>query len=108
MENCDVLGTWDSGSLSYGQYCFKRQTLLAGIKELGLYPNAEFHELDNFLGDEETQKYQSVGDIPQEEIKQFIMFYAEVARQKQKTIEISGFEDKDKAIDAIKRAIIRS
>ncbi|MBI4049215.1 MAG: inorganic diphosphatase [Candidatus Doudnabacteria bacterium] len=58
------------------------------------------------VGDKETQKYQSVEDISQEEIKQFILFYAEVARQKQKTIEITGFEDKDKAIEAIRKAMI--
>lgn len=58
------------------------------------------------VGDNETEKYQSVKDIPQKEIQEFILFYAEIARQKQKTIEITGFEDKDQAIEAIKKAKI--
>jgi len=56
MENCKIEGSWDNGSLSYGRYCFKRSTLLAGIKELNLYPQAEPQELENFLGDRETQE----------------------------------------------------
>lgn len=42
-------------------------------------------------------------EYDQEEFKKF---YAEVARQKQKTIQVIGFEDKDKAIQAIKGAMI--
>ena len=38
--------------------------------------------------------------------KYIIEFYAEVARQKQKTIEVTGFEDKASAIEEIKKAMI--
>ncbi len=38
-------------------------------------------------------------------LEEFKKFYAEVAKQKQKTIEITGFEDKDQAIEAIRKAM---
>ncbi len=58
------------------------------------------------IGNAETEKYQSIKDVSQDQVKEFIAFYAEVARQKQKTIEITGFEDKIQAIQAIKKAVI--
>ena len=56
MENCPIQGVMDCGSLSYGKYCFKRGTILNGIKRLNLYPQAEPQELENLLGDEWTQE----------------------------------------------------
>lgn len=80
-------------------------------RAVGIMKQLDRGEVDNKIiavpvGDPETEKYQSVKDIPQKEIEQFILFYAEVARQKQKTIVITGFEDKNQAVEAIKKAMI--
>lgn len=68
-------------------------------------------EVDNKIiaaavNNSETEKYQTLKDIPQKEIQDFILFYAEIARQRKKTIEINGFGDKDQAIEEIKKAMI--
>ncbi len=48
----------------------------------------------------------SIHDLPPNRLEDFRVFYEELARQKQKTIEILGFEGKDQAIRAIKKAMI--
>lgn len=84
---------------------------VVACRPIGIMNQIDRGEVDNKIiavpvNDPETEKYQSVKDAPQKLIQGFILFYAEVARQKSKTIEITGFEDKDQAIVAIKKAMI--
>lgn len=57
MENCVTDGTMDSGSLSYGPYCFKKSTYLEAVKEFEFYPYAEENELWSHLSDKHTQEW---------------------------------------------------
>jgi len=50
-ENCPPGGIWDSGSLSYGRYCYKVLSWREDASSTRFYENAESVELDNFRGD---------------------------------------------------------
>ena len=54
-ENCDPEGTWDSGSLSYGKYCYKVLSWREDASSTRFYEHAETVELDNFRGDPDEQ-----------------------------------------------------
>lgn len=54
-ENCSPEGTWDTGSYSYGKYCFKKGTWEQYASSTKIAPYAETTELMNFIGDEEAQ-----------------------------------------------------
>lgn len=45
-------------------------------------------------------------DLTEDEKQQFRDFYAEVARQKNKIIEITGYEGRDQAVEVIKSAMV--
>jgi len=53
-----------------------------------------------------NEPYQDIADFSEEERQKVIAFYMEVGRQKQKLIQILGFEDRQQAIEAIKRAML--
>ncbi|OGE82470.1 MAG: hypothetical protein A3B10_00135 [Candidatus Doudnabacteria bacterium RIFCSPLOWO2_01_FULL_44_21] len=80
-------------------------------RPVGIMRQLDRGQVDNKIiavpvNEPETISIQSIQDVPQGEIQAFIEFYAEVARQKQKTIEVTGFEDKASAIEEIKKAMI--
>ena len=50
-ENCSPTGTWDTGSYSYGKYCYKVSSWREDASSTKFYENAETIELDNFRGD---------------------------------------------------------
>ena len=54
-ENCLPDGTWDTGSYSYGRYCYKVSSWREDASSTRFYENAEMIELDNFRGDPHEQ-----------------------------------------------------
>lgn len=50
------------------------------------------------LFDAQYADWQSIKDVPAAQIKKFEEFFPEVARQKNKKMEVKGFFDKDRAI----------
>jgi len=54
----------------------------------------------------ETEKLQNIQDLKDAEWQRFKDFYTEIGRQKQKKIEIIGFEDKDQAVAEIKKSML--
>ena len=56
MESCSSLGTLDSGSLSYGRFCWKRETWEHYAKLSKLFPYAEDYELMNLLDKSNEKK----------------------------------------------------
>src|SRR5258708_9076632 len=55
----------------------------------------------------EKSKLKSVGDLTPQQLQEFRDFFAEIARQKNKTIIINGFLDKDLAIAEIRRCQLK-
>jgi inorganic pyrophosphatase len=58
------------------------------------------------IGDAGMQKYQDIADIDENLRRQFHDSWTEIARQKNKIIKTTSFEDKDRAIEEIKKARI--
>ena len=56
MENCAPEGTWDSGSYSYGRWCYKEPTFKYFVRRYDLLPHVEDVELMNWIGDETFQR----------------------------------------------------
>ena len=59
MENCSPQGTWDSGSYSYGRWCYKKSTFEYFVRNYfgyDLLPYVEDEELGNWIGDEAFQR----------------------------------------------------
>lgn len=56
MERCAVNGTWDNGSYSYGNWCYKEGTFEYFVRRYDLLPGTEDAELMNLIGDEEIQR----------------------------------------------------
>ncbi len=55
---------------------------------------------------DKNSKYQSIKDVSETERQEFRDFYAEIGRQKEKIVEITSFEDKDRAMEEIRKARI--
>src|SRR3990167_9304868 len=55
-ENCKPEGTPDSGSLSYGRWCYKTGTFLMFVRQFKMLPKAEDGEVLNLIGDEVFQR----------------------------------------------------
>ena len=56
-ENCPPEGMIDSNGLkSYGLLCFQEGTFKHYAKRYDLYPNAEEHEIINFIADPDEQR----------------------------------------------------
>lgn len=55
MENCAPRGTMDSGSLSYGQFCYKPGTFEWFVRDMGMLSHVTDAELMNWIGDTEFQ-----------------------------------------------------
>ena len=58
------------------------------------------------VNDPVTNSIRDIGDVTEAQRQKFIIFYAEIAKQKKKTVEITGFENKATAIEIIKKSII--
>lgn len=58
------------------------------------------------VGDNLAEKYKDIEDFSEKERENIKILYAEIARQKKKTIEILGFENKKSAEAEIKKCLI--
>lgn len=55
-------------------------------------------------GDREFMKYKDIGDVPDEILEQWKLFWAEVARQKRKIMEVKAFHCRKRAEELVRRA----
>ena len=70
LEGCSPLGTPDSGSLSYGKFCFKKDTWIWMFEEYNeatnAYPHIEETEYMNLIGDNELARKVVIWNIAKE------------------------------------------
>ena len=70
LEGCSPLGTPDSGSLSYGRWCFKKTTWIWMFGEYNeatnAYPYIEETEYMNLIGDNELARKVVIWNIAKE------------------------------------------
>src|SRR3990167_2205750 len=70
LEGCSTLGTPDSGSLSYGHWCFKEPTWIWMFGEYNeatnAYPQIEEEEYMNLIGDNGLQREVVIWNIKKE------------------------------------------
>lgn len=109
----EVVGTLGGDGDALDALVFSSEPLSQGsitdCAPFGIIKMLDRGEVDDKLlfvpvGDSISQKYKDISDFSVDE-RQFIKdFYTEVARQKKKTIVITNFENRDKAIEEIKNS----
>lgn len=82
------------------------------VKPFGVLKTQDRGEQDDKLlavpiADALTEKFSDLKNLSEQTRQQIIAFWQEVARQKNKIIEIQGFEDKKSALQTIQKSIIK-
>lgn len=80
-------------------------------KSVGILKTLDRGEVDNKiifvpLEDELAEKYQDIQDLPSDSLQKWKEFYLEVARQKNKVMEIIGLENRQVALEELKNSFI--
>jgi inorganic pyrophosphatase len=79
-------------------------------KAVGVLKTLDRGEVDDkiicvSLSDKLSEKYQDIPDLPPDSLQKWTDFYMEVARQKEKTVEILDLKNKQEALVEIKKSI---
>lgn len=80
-------------------------------RAVGVLETIDTGEVDNKLvvvplSDPLSQKYQDIADLPEGSLKKWTDLYMEIARQKNKTIKVLGLENKQTALEEIKKSLL--
>jgi inorganic pyrophosphatase len=88
-----------------------RQGLKAKCHTIGMMEVLDRGEIDNKIicvpaGDSLAVKYRDIADLSESEKNKYIEFQKELAKQKKKVMEIKSFQNKESALNEIKKSKI--
>lgn len=86
------------------------QSSLAECRPFGVLLMLDRGEIDDKIffvpaNDRLVERYRNIEDFTEQQRQDLAKFYAEIARQKNKIIEIKGYKDKKFALDMIKSSV---